>query len=362
VDRLTATGEDKAAETRLLRWAVELTAWIGSALKTEREPEGDAVLRRELPNLRAAWRLARHRGALDDAAGMVLALYDAIAYRDLVEIRDWAAELAADPAIASHPSAADILGVAAEAIYHRGDYRHADRLARAGLEKAADSGSWHCLSALSVADLARCAFGEVVEHSLAAAALAGPHRENLGVAALAKAYAGDVEAARELNDQGRAAAVAPTLQSFGAYVAGEIEGCAGDTEAAETHYVRAIELARGSGATFVVGVATVGLLSVQGAAGRVHEALSGYRDVIEYFARTGNWTHLWTTLRNLADLLRRLGDEEPAVLIDAAAGRAPDAPAVGGDDSPPPSGVPVLSRAAVLETARQAIERNLTRS
>jgi hypothetical protein len=31
------------------------------------------------------------------------------------------------------------------------------------------------------------------------------------------------------------------------------------------------------------------------------------------------------TLRNLATLLRELGDEEPAVLLDAAADQAPDA-------------------------------------
>jgi hypothetical protein len=86
--------------------------------------------------------------------------------------------------------------------------------------------------------------------------------------------------------------------------------------------LRAIDLARTSGATFLVGVATVGLHSVRASAGRVHEALGGYRDAIEYFARNGNWTHLWTALRNLADLLRRLGDDEPAALIDAAADQA----------------------------------------
>ncbi len=88
--------------------------------------------------------------------------------------------------------------------------------------------------------------------------------------------------------------------------------------------------------------------------------------MVDYFARTENWTHQWTTLRNLADLLRRLGDTEPAALLDAAADQAPDAPAVGGSlgAEPPPHpalATPISSRAAVLETARQAIERNLTR-
>ncbi len=96
LDRLAAAGEDDDAAGRMLGWAVELTAWIGADLVTEREPEADAVLRRELANLRAAWRLARGRGDLDAAAAMVVGLFDAIGYRDLVEIRGWAEELAAD--------------------------------------------------------------------------------------------------------------------------------------------------------------------------------------------------------------------------------------------------------------------------
>ena len=368
LDRLAATGEDEAAAGRMLRWAVELTAWVDAAMTTEREPEADAALRRELPNLRAAWRQARSRGSLDDAVAMVIALFDAVAHRDLVEIRGWAEDLASDPALATHPRAAAVLGTAAEAVYHRGDYPGADRLARAGLERATDAeGRWYCLMALSVAALARGAHADVVEHSLAAAALAVPRRINLGIAALATAYAGEPDEARTLNDRGLADAASPTVLSFGAYVAGEIESSAGRNELAEQHYVRAIDLARTSGATFVVGVATVGLLAVRATAGRVHDSLHGYREVIDYFARTGNWTHQWVTLRNLADLLRRLGDNEPAALLDAAADQAPDAPAAGRspDAEPVPQpapATPIPSRVAVLEVARQAIERNLTRS
>jgi len=62
------------------------------------------------------------------------------------------------------------------------------------------------------------AYADVIEHNLAAAALASRPRENLGIVVLA----------------------------------------AGHRDRAEDHYVRAIELARTSGATFVVGVATVG--------------------------------------------------------------------------------------------------------
>jgi tetratricopeptide (TPR) repeat protein len=256
-----------------------------------------------------------------------------------------------------------VLGTAAEAVYHRGDLARAERLARAGLDRATDAaGTWRCLSPLSVVALARGAYDETVELSLAAAPLASGPRENLGIAALALAYSGDADRARALAERGRAGAVSPSMLAWGAYVDGEIETAVGRRDRAEPHYVRAVDLARTSGATFLVGVASVGLLAARADAGRVREALAGYREVVDYFARTGNWPHLWTALRNQADLLRRLGDEEPAGLLDAAADRAPDAPARDrAGDAGAPSPGPVPGRAAVLDVARRAIERNLSR-
>jgi predicted ATPase len=65
------------------RWASALGSWLAATLASDDEPEADATLRRELPNLRAAWGLARHRGDLDAAVTVAIGLFDAIAYRDL---------------------------------------------------------------------------------------------------------------------------------------------------------------------------------------------------------------------------------------------------------------------------------------
>jgi tetratricopeptide (TPR) repeat protein len=343
---------------------VDRTAWIGATLLTEQEPEADAVLRREMANLRTAWQLARRRKDVDEAAVMITALFDAISYRDLVELRAWAEDLAREfdtnPALAAHPRAAAVLGTAAEAAYHRGDYARADRLGRAGLERATDeASSWYCTLPLAVAALARGAHAEVVERCLAAAERGIRVDETLVAAALATAYAGGLDRARELHARGHAAAVSPSMRAWSEYVAGEIESIAGHAEAAERHYRLAIDLARQSGATFLVGVASVGLLTVLTDGGRIADALRGYRDVVDYFARTGNWPHLWPALRNLADLLRRIGDPDPAAVLDAAADHAPDAPAVDrGDRHTEP---PTVSRPEVLGIARDAIERHLSR-
>ena len=91
------------------------------------------------------------------------------------------------------------------------------------------------------------------------------------------------------------------------------------------------------------------------------DALHGYRDVVDYFARTGNWPHLWPALRNLADLLRRIGDPDVATVLDAAADRAPDAPAVNGRPGAAVATTAALGRAEVLAVARHAVERHLSR-
>ena len=139
LDRLEAAGETDAASERMLRWAVELTAWVEPPAMTaaaSRRPTRSCAA--SCRNLRAAFRLARSRGALDEAAAVVTPLISVVAYRDLIELRGWAEEVAADPALVGHPSEAAVLGTAATALYHEGDYPAAERLARTGLERADD--------------------------------------------------------------------------------------------------------------------------------------------------------------------------------------------------------------------------------
>jgi tetratricopeptide (TPR) repeat protein len=324
LDRLAAAGELDAATGHLLVWARDLAGWIEVHAGCDDEPQADALLRRELANLRAAWRLARTGGHLDIAVAIVLSLGEACEWRDLPEIRGWAEELADDPALAAHPGAALVLATAARAAYMRGDPATTERRARAGLERATEDGArGRGLRALALAQLTRGAFAEVVDLELAAAPLGPGPNGGLGIAALAATYAGDPALGRYLHGRMSANAVFPTLRAFTAYVGGEIDSADGRLDKAERQYTRAIELARSSGATFVVNIASVGLITVLGRGGRTADALGGYREVSEYFSSTGNWSHLWTTLRNLADLLRALDDPAPAAQLDAATDHAP---------------------------------------
>lgn len=362
VDRLAAAGEDADAADRMVRWAVELMTWIDKTRRTEREPDADAALRREVPNLRTAWHLARRQPRVDQSVALVIALCDVTSWRDLAETWDWAEQLVGDAALVGHPRSAEVLGCAANAAYLRGDYIRGEQLASIGIEQASGAeGSWRCLSSLALAELSRGAYGAAAEHALAAAPLAVDPSENLGIAGLALAYAGALDQARAARDRMSDAAASPTMLGFAAYVGGEIDNLAGHPDRAEAHYERSIDLARSSGASFLVAIAAVGLLTVRVDGGHIREALYGYRDLIDYWERSGNWTQQWVTLRNLAQLLRQLGDEEPAALLDAAAKNSPDAPAA--HPTPPTERqFPILPRTDALKAARDAIERNLDTS
>ena len=157
-------------------------------------------------------------------------------------------------------------------------------------------------------------------------------------------YAGDLARARELNARLAAGAASPTLHAFTAYVAGEIAGTAADpgrrAGALPPRHRAGARLGRDLRRRDRLGRAAHRARRDRPA--RPPDALRGYRDVIDYFARTGNWSHLWTTLRNLAlELLRRLGDPGPtADLLDDAADQAPDAPPSGASPSPTTAAAP----------------------
>jgi hypothetical protein len=123
----------------------------------------------------------------------------------------------------------------------------------------------------------------------------------------------------------------PAHRAFAKYVAGEL-AAGEDPQTATREYVAAIHLAQRCGATFVEGVATVGLASVWTATGAVEQAVRGYQVLLAYWLRTGNHTQLWTTVRNSAALLADLGHNHPAAVLyaaaddaDSAATLAPDA-------------------------------------
>jgi hypothetical protein len=151
----------------------------------------------------------------------------------------------------------------------------------------------------------------------------------VGPAALAAAYAGNLDRAESLLARADAVrAYSPlSAHAFADYARAEM--VAGESPAVATeHYGRAIAAARSCGAAFVEGIASVGLVRLWAADGRTRQALAGYGTLLESWRRSGYWPQLWTTLRNLAAPLADAGQGGTAALVLAAADAAPGAAAV----------------------------------
>lgn len=369
LERLDSSGERADAEDRLLRWAVELTSWVDDTCHSADEPLADARLRRELANLRAAWALAMRRDEIDTAVAVIIDLDDAAQWREFPEVWEWAQQLAEHPALDSHPRAAAALATASDLVWLRGQRERSAELAEAALACAADDeGRGRALIAMAVAQLSDGRFAEAASSALEAAKLLPRPSHAIWLAALTTAYSGDLDEAvaiyeRANDPQGI------TPQAEREYTLAEIASIAGRHAEAEDRYHRAIELATSVGSSFVVGIASVGLLTVLRATGRRADALRGYRDVLTYWLSVGNWIQVWTTLRNLADLLVELDDLSTASTLIAAADHDPDAAAVG--DSAwehakiEPShdnvagGGEVATREQAVDAALDAIDRHL---
>ena len=257
----------------------------------------------------------------------MLQLYELGIYRALPEFHVWSIELG-DLAVArQHPVAPRALGAAARAAWLRGELDRALDFGHLALTLTDDEAQLEgAIDALGIVALLQGEFAKCEELELRAAAVGTRDRSGayLPTAALGMIYAGNEARARELLARAREVCAASGSRSdyaFLRYCEGELLA-RGDLDAAIAAYEEAIDVARSVDASFVEGVATVGLVSVWGRSGRLVEALGGYRWLIDYWRRAGHWTQMWTTMRNLAGTLAAAGQSPCAALLLAAAEHA----------------------------------------
>lgn len=350
LDALRTSGEMDAAATRLIQWAVELSTWFGEVSESEEEHLADVRLRAEIANVRGAWRVAMDRGDVNAAAEIVVGLQTALSWRERVEIRAWAMELADARGLAGSPLEAAVVALAADATWFgTGDLAAAEQLAARALAALGP----HVDLAWA---MAHGAAGDVLLLNGRAAVAVAHYRiaaqyepwafELHALAAIGLAYDGDLTGARAELQIARLHSSHPTVRAFARYVEAEVAGLETDWDTAETAYREAIATAQATGATFLQGVAEVGLVSALVAKGSVREALVGHRALIARWERTGSWVQQWTTLRNLANVIEATGQLAPATFLRATADRAPDTAA---------------ERDEALTVARSAIETALDR-
>jgi predicted ATPase/DNA-binding SARP family transcriptional activator len=328
LDDLDARGERPRAEDHLVAAVLELADELSTLGHGPLEGEANERLALEFPNIRAARDVSAARGDTRTQLALFRRLQDLAIYRSFPELHAWTTELGA--LALSSPrleNAVPILGLAARSAWLRGELDLAAQFGARALEIADDDSQLvDTYDALGIVALFQGDFERAEELQLRAAALSTPALRAvfLPTASLAATYAGRTDRASELLAHGRVLSAqtgSPGDVAYARYCEAELLAQQ-DLDAAVVAYEDAIEGARTVGASFVEGIATVGLVSAWGRKGRLAEALGGYRWLVDYWRRAGNWTQLWTTLRNLARALADADDPQCSAFVLAAAEHA----------------------------------------
>jgi predicted ATPase/DNA-binding winged helix-turn-helix (wHTH) protein len=317
------------------RHAHHLTRWVAGADRRMLEPGTGAIAEIEaaLPDLHLAlgW-LVDHEDATS-AGGLVVALLDYGVLRLRPDVLVWADRVTAcDPEDRS-PVAPEVWVVAAYAAWMAGDLEECG--ARAARALAAADHARGDVSGLVGAiqgnhQLFQGRLVEAVEwyrRAGEAAQRTGDVAQWLFMAStelLALAYAGDPQATE------RAEALLAEAGGQDTPYAAYLWYCAGESDLevdpvrARVRFVRALELADRTGASFVTGLAGASQASLEARLGDPEVAARDYRRLIDHWRRAGMWSTQWTMLRSIAALLGRLErHRDAAVLVGAV--RSPGA-------------------------------------
>ncbi len=329
-DALGAAGDAHAA------WAVEEAERGATGLAGPDEPLWAERLRSELPDLRASHRWLVGRDT-ESSLRLLAALHWFAFFHAESEVFRWAEVAAAAASERGSAWLPSVLASAAAGASIRGDLDEADAAARAawaaardrepatgpqGLEVLAEVAIWR-------GDLER-AIELFREASEQAQATGSPFEIiwDLGCLAAALSYAGRPEEGFPVAEEALALADvtrSPTARGLARYFRAEVQART-DPSAAEDGLREAITLAGSVGSRFVVALAQVTLASLCARHHDPQTALGHFGEAIREWHRSGTWTSLWVTLRNLLDLLAQIGaDEDAAVLYGAiqAAERSP---------------------------------------
>jgi hypothetical protein len=152
---------------------------------------------------------------------------------------------------------------------------------------------------------------------------------------LRTAYEGDLETA-EQQTAGLARAAAgmsrrDPVAAWATYVCGEVL-IDRSPERAMQFLDQAIDRAQLVGDRYLLGVTYVSAASLRARHGDPLDAARWYLDVIGHWFAAGDWTHQWTTMRNVVDLFSRVAAyDAAAVLLGALDSRDTSAAAFGAE-------------------------------
>jgi predicted ATPase/DNA-binding SARP family transcriptional activator len=342
LERLANRNHAETARRRHARYYVALAEAAAEQLCGPDEALGAAALEQNWDDLRAAHRWSTTAGDVDLALRLAAALYWYALFSMRAEAPVWAEQAVGLPGADTHPMFPRACATAGVGCWARGELGRAAAFGSRGLEVAAGRASRRfpldVLGAVALFEGRLHASADHFARGAEAAAEAGDdyHRTHLlGDVALIRAYQGETDEALRASDEARRVARAtanPSATAWSLYVDGEILADT-DPDRAIALLDSSIDLAQTVGSTFVLGVALVSASSVRGRHGDPYGALQMFLMVVQHWHRVGNWTQQWTTLRNVIDLLVRLGADRPAAVLLGAVRAAHTAAPIYGTDA-----------------------------
>ncbi|MEA2901921.1 MAG: hypothetical protein QOH36_1808, partial [Actinomycetota bacterium] len=340
-ERLAARSERESTAEAHARYFLALAEEAEIGLRGPQEREWVRRLRVELDNLRAAHTWCRNQDNPDLALRLSAALHRFACWQANDEILSWAEAVAELPSAQHHPLLPVVLGSAAIRRAHRGEMSTATRYATRGLTSC--DGSDDLRRALSTEALGSICLmsgrlGEAFDHYGEAVRLWQLLGHDQAVVwsrcstAVCAGKSGDLATALALTKEARKVAASannPTIMAMILYSEGE--------SMLEVDPMRALglieeahEFAEAGDNVLMKGLALVSATSLRGRHGDPRLALRLFEDVIGHWRRGGSWTQQWIALRNLVELLARLGAHEPtAVLYGACTASTTSPPSYG---------------------------------
>lgn len=338
--RLAERGEARRIQAAHAAHYRDLAEVQADRLLGPEEAAAVALLERTEPELRQAYRVAHATADTDVAARLVAALFRYALWRLRDEILHWAHDTIMLPDAAQHPRFPVLCAMAGARRGIGGDRDAAREVAYRGLETltADDPRCIYPLELLMYLALWEGRIDDCVACCDRAAAANPDPREFVAdtVRIMALAYGGRRNHAREqveeltptLDELGNPTAMAQARYSWGEALAED------EPQAAIPLLERAVTLADSVDNRLVAGTAGMTLTSLQARHGAPDVALQWFRQLIDELESVGDWTHLWTGLRSLADLLARVEAYQDAAVVLGAVRHAPEAaPAYGADAS-----------------------------
>lgn len=344
--RLLATGRELArwvldethrdgCRSRHARIMLERAESFGTLLRTSDERLAAEALRTDFADHRAAFGYFVERGAVDDAARLVVALFQFALFQPRPEVYGWA-EWVAERIDDQRPHAAEIIGAAALGAWFAGDIERAIGRGSRAIEVAARTGGSTIWARTALVDALGYAnrLAEVEAQFVALVdelgrspdefwQINGLGYEAIGLALFGRARDAEARAERALALARRLAN--PDCMQWALYSLGRVLASS-DPTAAATAFEHAMDAAREVESRFTIGLALVEWVGLQRRLDNARSAIAGMLDLLDMLAVSGNRSQLSQVLREAGLVLADAGEDEVAALVLLARQGLPEMP------------------------------------